>query len=78
MRSFRDNAGQQWDADVQGGSYGAHVIVFVARGGGEVRQSALMADDRLSAEREFHELDDEDLRRRLGEAVGLDSDPFLP
>ena len=78
MRSFTDSDGNQWDADVQFGSYGLHVVIFGPRGGGEPLKAALPAPSRLEAERELAALDEDGLRRLLAGAVGLDQDLSQP
>lgn len=78
MRSFNDSDGTVWDADVQFGSYGLHVVIFGRRDGGEPLKAALPAPTRLEAEQALAALDEAGLRELLAAAVALDQDLSQP
>ncbi len=78
MRSFTDSDGSGWDADLQFGSYGLHVVIFGRRDGGELRKAALPAPTRLEAEQALAALDEAGLRELLAAAVALDQDLSQP
>ena len=76
MRTFKGNDGRVWDVAVQQASYGAHYLLFAARGSDEIRQALMAASTHIDAERELAGLSDEDLKSRLS---GLrPSDPGTP
>lgn len=76
MRTITSEDGQTWDVAVQQASYGAHYLLFAARGTDEIRQALMSASTRIGAERELAELTDEVLKARL---MGLDaSEPGQP
>lgn len=67
MRTITSEDGQTWDVAVQQASYGAHYLMFAARGNEEIRQALMVASTHIDAERELAELSDDDLRTRLSE-----------
>jgi len=67
MRTITSEDGQLWDVAVQQASYGAHYLMFAARGSEEIRQALMAASTHIDAERELSELSDEDLVKRLSE-----------
>ena len=67
MRTITSEDGQIWDVAVQEASYGAHYLLFAARGSDEIRQVLMAASTRIGAERELAELSDEVLESRLME-----------
>lgn len=67
MRTITSEDGQLWDVAVQQASYGAHYLMFAARGSEEIRQALMAASTHIDAERELSELSDEDLVTRLAE-----------
>lgn len=67
MRTITSEDGQTWDVAVQDASYGAHYLMFAARGSGEIRQALMTASTRIGAERELAELSDEALEARVME-----------
>jgi len=69
MRRFTDADGNDWDAQVGRESYGLHVVLFMAPGSGEVRQTMLAADTWLAAEDELEGLTEDELRERLAAAT---------
>lgn len=69
MRTIQSDDGQTWDVAVQQASYGAHYLMFAARGNEEIRQALMVAATHIDAERELAELSDDDLKARL---AGLD------
>ncbi len=71
MKSFTDDSGREWDVLVGRESWGAPVLLFSARRGGENRTLPLAAETRLDAEQLLEGLSDGDLRDRL-----KDSDPW--
>lgn len=77
MRHFTDRKGNPWDAQVGRESYGLHVVLFMAPGSGEVRQTMLAADTWLGAEDELAALTEDELRERL-EAARPWGDPGGP
>jgi hypothetical protein len=70
MRTITSEDGQIWDVAVQEASYGAHYLLFAARGSDEIRQALMAASTRIGAERELAELSDEVLESRL---MGLEA-----
>ena len=77
MRSFGDSAGDRWDAAVEFGSYGLHVVIFGRRADGRVLKAALPAASRLEANQALAAMTEEELRELLGRAVELDEDLSL-
>lgn len=67
MRTITGDDGQLWDVAVQQASYGAHYLLFAARGSDEIRQALMSASTHIDAERELAELSDEALLTRLSE-----------
>lgn len=67
MRTITAEDGRTWDVAVQQASYGAHYLMFAARGDGEIRQALMVASTHIAAERELAELSDADLENRLAE-----------
>jgi len=67
MRTITSGDGQLWDVAVQQASYGAHYLMFAARGSEEIRQALMAASTHIDAERELSDLSDEDLIHRLSE-----------
>lgn len=67
MRTITSDDGQLWDVAVQQASYGAHYLLFAARGSDELRQALMAASTNIDAERELAGLSDEDLLTRLSE-----------
>lgn len=67
MRTITSEDGQLWDVAVQQASYGAHYLLFAARGSEEIRQALMAASTQIDAERELAELSDDDLIIRLAE-----------
>lgn len=65
MRTIKSEDGQTWDVAVQEASYGAHYLLFAARGSDEIRQALMAASTRIGAERELAELSDDALKSRL-------------
>lgn len=65
MKSFTDDSGREWDVLVGRESWGAPVLLFSARRGGENRTLPLAAETRLDAEQLLEGLSDGDLRDRL-------------
>jgi hypothetical protein len=65
MRTITSEDGQLWDVAVHQASYGAHYLIFAARGSDEIRQALMAASTHIEAERELAELRDEDLVARL-------------
>ena len=79
MRTITSEDGQTWDVAVQQASYGAHYLLFAARGTDEIRQALMTASTRIGAERELAELSDEALISRLMELDASDpGDPPEP
>ncbi|WP_435103387.1 hypothetical protein [Arhodomonas sp. AD133] len=68
MRTLTDDNGRQWTAVVGRESYGVHVILFMASGGGAAMQAPLDSETWLEAERELEALDDGELQQRLSGA----------
>jgi hypothetical protein len=69
MRTITSDDGQLWDVAVQQASYGAHYLLFAARGSDEIRQALMAASTHIEAERELARLSDQDLVTRLSELV---------
>lgn len=69
MRDFNDDRGREWQAVRGSESYGVMVILFAPRDGGQVLKDFLEADTPLAADRELEGMDEQELRRRLGEAA---------
>lgn len=67
MRTITSEDGRTWDVAVQQASYGAHYLLFAARGSDEIRQALMTASTHIGAERELAELTDEALVSRLME-----------
>lgn len=67
MRTITSDDGQLWDVAVQQASYGAHYLLFAARGSDEIRQALMTAATHIEAERELAGLSDEYLVTRLAE-----------
>jgi len=67
MRTITSDDGRLWDVAVQQASYGAHYLLFAARGSDEIRQALMAASTQIDAERELAELSDEALISRLSE-----------
>lgn len=65
MKSFTDDSGREWDVLVGRESWGAPVLLFSARRGGENRTVPLVADTRLGAEQLLEGLSEIELRARL-------------
>jgi hypothetical protein len=78
MRQITDAQGQEWDVTLGRESYGMQVLLFLRRGGGEVRKAMLAADTRVDAQAELEGLNDEDLRDRLGVSVPWDAESLAP
>lgn len=76
MRTITSDDGQLWDVAVQQASYGAHYLLFAARGSDEIRQALMTAATHIDAEQELAELSDEQLIDRLSELQP--SDPSQP
>ncbi|MDZ7839369.1 MAG: hypothetical protein U5R46_00900 [Gammaproteobacteria bacterium] len=76
MRTITSDDGQLWDVAVQQASYGAHFLLFAARGSDETRHALMGASTHIAAERELAELSDEQLITRLSELPP--SDPNQP
>lgn len=72
MRTITSKDGQLWDVAVQQASYGAHYLLFAARGSDETRQALMTASTHIAAERELAELTDEALLDRLAELAPTD------
>ncbi len=79
MRTIIGEDGRTWDVAVQQASYGAHYLMFAARGSDEIRQALMVASTHIEAERGLAELSDDGLRTRLSELepseVGETPDP---
>lgn len=76
MRTITGDDGQVWDVAVQQASYGAHYLLFAARGSDEIRQSPMSASTQIGAERELADLSNDELKSTL---QGLQpSDPGHP
>lgn len=73
MRTITSDDGRTWDVAVQEASYGAHYLLFAARGSDEIRQALMAASTRIGAERELAELSEETLKSRL-----VDLEPSQP
>jgi len=67
MRTIKSEDGQTWDVAVHQASYGAHYLLFAARGTEEMRQSMMAAQTHIDAEQELAGLTDEHLRSLLME-----------
>jgi len=67
MRTITSDDGQLWDVTVQQASYGAHYLLFAARGSDEIRQALMAASTHIDAERELAGFSDEQLITRLSE-----------
>ena len=67
MRIIQTEDGQTWDVAVQQASYGAHYLMFAARGSDEIRQGLMVASTHIDAERELAGLSDDELKIRLAE-----------
>ncbi|HSH43962.1 MAG TPA: hypothetical protein VK973_17700 [Arenicellales bacterium] len=67
MRTITSEDGQLWDVAVQQASYGAHYLLFAARGSDEIRQALMAASTHIDAERELAGFSDEQLLSRLSE-----------
>lgn len=65
MRTITSDDGRLWDVAVQPASYGAHYLLFAARGSEELRQALMSAANQIEAERELAELSDAQLKSRL-------------
>lgn len=65
MRTIKSDDGRTWDVAVQPASYGAHYLLFAARGSDEIRQALMAASTQIGAERELAGLSDETLKSRL-------------
>ena len=74
MRHFVDRQGMPWEAAVEFGSFGLHVVVFGRRDGEQVLKAPLPAASRLEANQALAELDDAGLQALLDRAVGLHED----
>ncbi|MHB8424842.1 MAG: hypothetical protein ACYDB9_06765 [Gammaproteobacteria bacterium] len=68
MRSFSDDTGRVWQADVVEASYGNMSMLFSRLGSFDVYQCPLAAGNRLSAEHEIAAFNEMELRARLGAA----------
>ena len=68
MRSFSDNQGQEWQADVMDASYGNMLMLFWRLGSFDIYKSPLQAGNHLSAEHEVAAFSDDELRARLASA----------
>lgn len=67
MRTITGKDGRTWDVAVQQASYGAHYLMFAARGSDEIRQALMAAATHIDAERELAAFSDDDLKTRLTE-----------
>jgi hypothetical protein len=67
MRTITGEDGRTWDVAVQQASYGAHYLMFAARGSDEIRQALMTASTHIDAEIELADLSDSDLKTRLTE-----------
>lgn len=67
MRTITGEDGRTWDVAVQQASYGAHYLMFAARGSDEIRQVLMTASTHIDAEIELAGLSDSDLKTRLTE-----------
>lgn len=67
MRNITSEDGRLWDVAVQQASYGAHYLLFAARGSDEIRQALMAASTHIEAEQELAAFSDADLLRRLSE-----------
>ena len=67
MRTINSEDGETWDVAVQQASYGAHYLLFAARGSNEVRRTLMSASSHIDAERELSGLSDAQLRGTLRE-----------
>lgn len=74
MRTITSDDGQLWDVAVQQASYGAHYLLFAARGNGEVRHALMAASTQIDAERELALLSDDELKVRLAELEASNPD----
>jgi len=72
MRRIESDDGQTWDVAVHQASYGAHYLLFAARGTEEMRQSLMAAQTQIDAERELAGLTDEYLKSLLMELEPTD------
>jgi hypothetical protein len=65
MRRFTDRAGSEWDVVLGRESWGVLLALFVPRGEGPVRQSALASSGSDTAAQELNDLDDAALQALL-------------
>ena len=74
MRQFVDRQGVAWDAAVEFGSFGLHVVVFGRRDGQRVLKAPLPAASRLEANQALADMEEPDLQSLLDRAVELHED----